>query len=101
MLVSIKGEPSTREGLQRDVGGRCERQATIGSMHPALTMSHWVPDGSGPPLLDGMTVGARLRAIAATVPERTALVEGGPGDDVRRWTYAELLRDAEACAAPC
>jgi acyl-CoA synthetase (AMP-forming)/AMP-acid ligase II len=67
-------------------------------MHAALTMSHWVPDGSGPALLDGMTVGARLRAIAASVPERTALVEGGPGDGVRRWTYAELLRDAEACA---
>jgi fatty-acyl-CoA synthase len=67
-------------------------------MHAALTKSHWVPDGSGPALLDGMTVGARLRAIAAIVPERTALVEGGPGDDVRRWTYAELLRDAEACA---
>ena len=37
-------------------------------------------------------------AIVATVPERTALVEGGYGDDARRWTYAELLRDAEACA---
>jgi fatty-acyl-CoA synthase len=67
-------------------------------MHAALTMSHWVPDGSGPPLLDGTTVGARLRAIAATVPERTALVEGGVGDHTRRWTYAELVRDAEACA---
>ena len=67
-------------------------------MHAALTMSHWVPDGSGPPLLDATTVGARLRAIAATVPERTALVEGGVEDHVRRWTYAELLRDAEACA---
>jgi fatty-acyl-CoA synthase len=39
-----------------------------------------------------------LRAIAAAVPERTTVIEGGAGDDVRRWTYAELLRDAEACA---
>src|SRR5262245_14120997 len=70
----------------------------IGPMDAGLTMSHWVPDGSGPPLLDGVTVGARLRAVAATVPERTALVEGGPRDDGRRWTYAELLRDAETCA---
>jgi fatty-acyl-CoA synthase len=67
-------------------------------MDTALTMSHWVPDGTGPPLLDGITVGARLRAVAASVPERIALVEGRPGDDARRWTYAELLRDCEACA---
>jgi fatty-acyl-CoA synthase len=66
-------------------------------MDTALTMSHWVPDGTGPPLLDGITVGARLRAVAASVPERIALVEGRPGD-ARRWTYAELLRDCEACA---
>jgi len=66
-------------------------------MH-ALTTSHWIPDGSGPPLLDGATVGSRLREIANEVPDRVALVEGVPTPDRRQWTYAELLADAERCA---
>jgi fatty-acyl-CoA synthase len=64
----------------------------------ALTTSHWIPDGSGLPLLDGATVGVRLREIAAEVPDRVALVEGLPTPDRRQWTYAELLADAERCA---
>jgi fatty-acyl-CoA synthase len=63
-----------------------------------LTASHWVPDGSGPTLLDGVTIGSRLREIAAEVPDRVALVEGLPTPERRRWTYAELLADAERCA---
>ena len=42
----------------------------------ALTISHWIPDGSGPPLLAGATIGSRLREVAAEVPDRVALVEG-------------------------
>jgi fatty-acyl-CoA synthase len=64
----------------------------------ALTTSHWIPDGSGPPLLDGVTVGSRLREVADEVPDRIALVEGLPTPDRRQWTYAELLADAERCA---
>src|SRR5947209_5525468 len=63
-----------------------------------LTTSHWIPDGSGPPLLDGVTVGSRLREIAAEVPDRVALVEGLPTPERRQWTYAQLLADAQRCA---
>jgi fatty-acyl-CoA synthase len=63
-----------------------------------LTTSHWIPDGSGPPLLDGVTVGSRLREIAAEVPYRVALVEGLPTPERRQWTYVELLADAQRCA---
>ena len=64
----------------------------------ALTTSHWIPDGSEPPLLVGATIGSRLREVAAEVPDRVALVEGCPTPERRRWTYAELLADAERCA---
>lgn len=62
-----------------------------------LTISHYVPDGSGPPLRPDITVGERLRQVAAEVPDRTAMVEGIHTGG-RRWTYAELLADAERCA---
>ena len=64
-----------------------------------LTTSHWVPDGSGLPLLTRSTIGSRLREIAAEVPDRVALVEGVASPDRRRWTFAELLVDAERCAS--
>lgn len=64
-------------------------------MNP-LTISHFTPDGSGPVLRPDITVGQALRDAAAEVPDREALVEGIPGG--RRWTYAELLTDAERCA---
>jgi fatty-acyl-CoA synthase len=68
-------------------------------MATPLTTSHWVPDRSGPPLRPELTVGAALREVAAAVPDRTALVEGGPDPSARRrWTYGELLDDAERCA---
>ena len=62
-----------------------------------LTISHYVPDGSGPPLRPDITVGERLRQVVAEVPDRTAMVEGIHTGG-RRWTYAELLADAERCA---
>jgi fatty-acyl-CoA synthase len=65
----------------------------------ALTESHWIPDDRGPELRVDLTVGDMLREVAGQVPDRTALVSGTPDpDDRRRWTYAELLRDAERCA---
>lgn len=64
-----------------------------------LTTSHWVPDGSGPPLRLDLTVGDLLREVASAVPDRIALVEGLPDPGARRrWTYAELMADAERCA---
>jgi fatty-acyl-CoA synthase len=50
-----------------------------------------------PPVLD-MTVGDLLRRAVAMAPDRPAIIEGVAGPGRRRWTYAELLRDAEACA---
>src|ERR1700727_1453529 len=50
-----------------------------------------------PPVLD-MTVGDLLRRAVAMAPDRLAIIEGAPGPGRRRWTYTELLRDAEACA---
>jgi len=38
-----------------------EAVAGKGGTMSALTTSHWIPDGSGPPLLEGATVGNRLR----------------------------------------
>jgi len=64
----------------------------------ALTTSHWIPDGGGQTLLEGATVGSRLRDVATEIPDRVALVEGLSTPERRRWTYAELLADAERCA---
>ena len=67
----------------------------------ALTTSHWIPDGSGPPLLHGATVGGRLCEVAEEVPDRIALVEGLPTPERRRWTYAELLAARNAVPVGC
>jgi fatty-acyl-CoA synthase len=45
-----------------------------------------------------MTVGDLLRRAAAMAPDRLAIIEGVAGPTRRRWTYTELLRDAESCA---
>ena len=74
-------------------GGQAERDSRVN----ALITSHWIPDGSGPLLADA-TIGGRLRTVAAEVPDRVALVEGQPTPERRRWTFAELLADAERCA---
>jgi len=45
------------------------------------------------------TIGGLLRDQAAANPDRDALLEGLPSGTVgRRWTYAELLKDAERLA---
>jgi fatty-acyl-CoA synthase len=61
-----------------------------------LTTSYWPADTSEP--VHDTTVGGVLREAAAAAPDVVALVEGAP-DSRRRWTYAELLRDAERAAA--
>ncbi|MCW2497229.1 AMP-binding protein [Jatrophihabitans sp.] len=49
---------------------------------------------TAPPLLEE-TIGANLDRAVARVGDREALVECSTG---RRWTYAQLLADVEACA---
>ncbi len=59
--------------------------------------AYWAADVSEPVL--ETTVGGVLREAAAAAPDVVALVEGSadPGKR-RRWTYAELLREAEQAA---
>ena len=59
--------------------------------------SYWAADQSVPVL--ETTVGDVLRAAAAAAPDREALVEAdGDGIVRRRWTYGQLLADAERLA---
>jgi len=71
----------------------------VPSYAPAMTLasSYWPPDTSEE--VQETTIGDALRAAARAAPERTALVAGMPNPaDRRRWTYAELLHDAELVA---
>lgn len=61
----------------------------------SLSESHW-PAFTGIDLTE-ITLGEALHRMAAEAPDRLALIEGAKGD-ARRWTYAELLRDAESIA---
>ncbi len=62
-----------------------------------LTTSYWPADTSEP-VLD-TTVGGVLREAARLAPDRVGLVAGLPNPaDRRRWTYAEILDEAERCA---
>jgi fatty-acyl-CoA synthase len=64
---------------------------------PVLTTSYWPADTSEP-VLD-TTVGGALRAAAAAAPDRIAMIAGHPDPaSRRRWTYAELLGEAERAA---
>src|SRR5581483_5042192 len=95
-----------REGaLHRDPGHRHRPQ----HRHPrqdlhsrddatmALQTSYFPADTSEP-VLD-TTVGGILRDAAAEVPDAPALIEGCPDPSARRrWSYAELLTDAERAA---
>ncbi len=63
----------------------------------SLTESYVAADTRSP-ILD-TTVGGALREAARLAPEKWALVEGIPEiSERRRWTYEEMLRDAEAVA---
>lgn len=63
-----------------------------------LSMSDW-PAADGPPLRC-LTVGDALRDAAGQAPDVTALVEGAADPAARRrWTYSELLADAERASA--
>jgi fatty-acyl-CoA synthase len=61
------------------------------------TSSYWAGE-PGEELLDE-TVGSLLRSAAARAPDTVALVEGVPDPaERRRWTYADLLDEAERAA---
>lgn len=63
-----------------------------------LTESYW-PANSSELVLD-VTLGQLLRQAALEVPDRVALVEGSAeASSRRRWTYAQLLTEAERVAA--
>jgi fatty-acyl-CoA synthase len=63
-----------------------------------LTESYWPADKSES-VLD-VTLGQLLREVAAEVPDCVALVEGRPdASSRRRWTYAQLLAEAERVAS--
>jgi len=62
-----------------------------------VATSYWPADTSGPVL--ETTVGGVLRAAAAAGPDMVAMVAGMPDPGARRrWTYAELLAEAEQAA---
>ena len=64
---------------------------------PRLTASAWPADHSTP-VLD-TTVGDVLRQAAQQAPDQVGLVAAWPGEAVRRrWTFADLLADAEHTA---
>ncbi len=63
-----------------------------------VTESYWPADRSEP-ILDA-TIGQLLRQAALKVPDHIALVEGcSDASARRRWTYAQLLTDAERVAS--
>src|SRR5499433_1106539 len=62
-----------------------------------VATSYWPTDTSEPVL--ETTVGGVLRAAAAADPDMTAMVAGVPDPAARhRWTYAQLLAEAEQAA---
>jgi fatty-acyl-CoA synthase len=62
-----------------------------------LSSSYWHAESTEPVV--ETTVGGVLRDAAHQVPDQPALVVAAPGDPTRRrWTYAELLADAEQTA---
>jgi fatty-acyl-CoA synthase len=62
----------------------------------ALDRSQWPAEESEPLL--ALTVGGLLREAAREAPTRTALVEGLPAGQGRRWSYQRLLEEAEQTA---
>ena len=62
-----------------------------------VTTSYWPADQSAQ--VAETTVGGILRAAAAAGPDLTAMVAGVPDPaERRRWTYAQLLAEAEQAA---
>lgn len=74
-------------------------------MTTGLTASYWPADRNSP--IWDMPAGDVLRRVAALAGDREAIIEVAPDDmpsltgaasTARRWTYKQLLADAETCA---
>jgi fatty-acyl-CoA synthase len=67
------------------------------SVAQRLTASYW-PAQTVEPLIES-TIGGALREAAAAVPDEVGLVAAWPGETPhRRWTFAQLLEEAERTA---
>jgi fatty-acyl-CoA synthase len=64
--------------------------------YPPLTTSYWQADTRAP-VLD-TTIGGVLRAAAERAPGQDALIAGDPDPGRRRWSYGQLLAEAERAA---
>ena len=62
----------------------------------SLAPAYWQDCASQP--LPEATIGDALRTAAARWPSRTALIDGGEGDNPRKWTFASLLESSEKVA---
>ena len=70
---------------------------TTSEAHVRLERSLWPADTCVPVV--ECTVGQLLRDTAAELPDGVALVDGVAGAHRRRWTYAQLLAEAQLVAA--
>ena len=94
LRANIRGNRLTNEELG-EASRSCDEDEW-GQGMGKLTESYWPADESVP--LRDLTVGDLLREAAKDSPDVIGLVAGVPGDD-RRWTFAEMLADAERVAA--
>jgi fatty-acyl-CoA synthase len=62
-----------------------------------LTSAYW-PATAGVSGIRDTTIGSVLRDAAVRAPDKAALIDGDPDRQGRRWTFAELLADAERAA---
>ncbi|MBQ0923491.1 AMP-binding protein [Saccharopolyspora endophytica] len=83
-----------REKVSHETFARSQDMTTVDRV---LAESYW-PADEGESVHD-VTIGDLLREAAATVPDRTALVDAVADQASRRsWTYAEFLADATRAA---
>src|SRR5438309_5511114 len=92
----MRAHPRLR-AIGRGASVRARRRNAMAVTASALSESYYPADQSEP-VLD-TTVGGILRDAARAVPDQPALIGGHPDPaERRRWTYGELLDDAERCA---
>src|SRR3954454_13404223 len=88
-----------RSGRSRVTYALASRTSYDRVVNVVMLTSSYCPKDLSEPVRE-TTVGSVLREAAAAAPDTVALVEGSADPATRRrWTYAELLRDAERAAA--
>ena len=99
-VADTRGAP-TRYGPTRAPGATAPEEtngevAPMAAPEPGTLSVSYRPAAPGPEL-DVVALGELLRRASAAVPDRVALVDGQPDPARRRrWTYAEMLEQAEA-----